>query len=58
MAAENSITKQSAATASSGSTLTGGMLAEEEMEEARAEGEVATLLAGRSEFDAVSGSIV
>ena len=55
--AENSMTKQSAVTASSGSTFTGGMLAEE-MEEARAEGDVATLLAGRSEFDAVSGSSI
>jgi hypothetical protein len=34
------------------------MLAEEEMEEARAEGDVATVLAGRSEFDAVSGSSI
>lgn len=56
--AENSMTKQSEATESSGSTFTGGMLTEEEMEEARAEGDVATLLAGRSEFDAVSGSSI
>lgn len=52
------MTKQSAAAESSGSTFTGGMLVEETMEEARAEGEVATLLAGRSEFDAVSGSSI
>lgn len=55
---ENSMTKQSEATASSGSSFTGWMLAEEEMEEARAEWDVATLLAGRSEFDAVSGSSI